>query len=473
MSSKETNRISETLSKKEQEGKTNSRKWTPIFVIFAIVISVLAIFGCGGDEEEAIQLLNTAPPDGGEIGNLGTLTMTFDGEPTEVTIDSPGGSRNAKITGKTATYTFTADDSLVPGSEVPIGISWVSKGGNKGSKIVRLTIVAGGNGVDIERWKNVTSVSTYVPERSFDKLALSLYDPFLALTREGHSGDFGDVTVLKIPTLETVMEIKDGPWLEPDASFIPNQQILVAEGEWQEENEELANSYIIYKIPTGEVVKEFKLNFFLETATTYGGKTILIGNKRRASPMWGFLYKELAVSTIDGEILMHDPRRITCGEHEKHFRLSHGGRYYVATLRSIDEVRVWEVPAKLIQVFTPTVDGEKAGIGSCDVSFDGKYVAMSLREAYGEKRMVKVLEIDSLQEVFTHNGDYYDVDFSPNGRLLAVAYYHDRIVKILSIPDGATVTIIEHAATWCSFSADGNYLITAKGNENIKVWKPE
>ena len=118
---------------------------TRFFVMLAIAISVLAIFGCG-EEEDVIQLLKTNPPDGGEIGNLGTLTMTFDAEPTEVTIESPRGSRTAKITGKKATYTFTADDSLVPGGKVPIGISWVSKDGSTGSKIVRLTIVAGGNG---------------------------------------------------------------------------------------------------------------------------------------------------------------------------------------------------------------------------------------------------------------------------------------------------------------------------------------
>jgi len=121
---------------------------TRFFIMLAIVIPVFAIFGCGGDEEDVIQLLKTDPPDGGEIGNLGTLTMTFDAEPTTVNIDSPAGSRAAKITGKTATYTFTTQDQLVPGGKVPIGISWISKGGSTGSKIVRLTIVAGGNGAN-------------------------------------------------------------------------------------------------------------------------------------------------------------------------------------------------------------------------------------------------------------------------------------------------------------------------------------
>ena len=119
---------------------------TRFFVMLAIVLPVLAIFGCGEDEEDVIKLLKTDPPDGGDIDNLGKLTMTFDTEPIVVTIDSPGGSRNAKIIGKTATYTFTTDDLLVPGGKVPIGISWVSKSGSTSSKIVRLTIVAGGNG---------------------------------------------------------------------------------------------------------------------------------------------------------------------------------------------------------------------------------------------------------------------------------------------------------------------------------------
>ena len=50
---------------------------TRFFVMLAIMLPVLAIFGCGGDEE-VIQLIKTDPPDGGELGNFGTLTMTFD-----------------------------------------------------------------------------------------------------------------------------------------------------------------------------------------------------------------------------------------------------------------------------------------------------------------------------------------------------------------------------------------------------------
>ena len=238
---------------------------TRFFVMLAIVLPVLAIFGCGEDEEDVIQLLKTDPPDGGEIGNLGTLMMTFDGEPTTVTIESPEGSRAAKITGKTATYTFTTDDSLVPGSNVPIGISWVSKGGSTGSKIVKFTIVAGGNGatkVNIERWKNVTLVSTH--ERNFDRLALSLDEPFLALTMYDYLSDDSvsvDITVLKVPTLDIVMnmqkvikrEIKSDVFGSkkcktflgfPSVALIPNQQVLVADYIPLEKEK----TYVIYKI---------------------------------------------------------------------------------------------------------------------------------------------------------------------------------------------------------------------------------
>jgi WD40 repeat protein len=119
---------------------------TRFFIMLVIELPVLAIFGCGGDEE-VIQLIKTDPPDGGELGNFGTLTMTFDGEPTEVTIELPGGSKTVRIIGKTATYTFTTEDGLVLGNNVPIGISWVSKGGSTGGKIVKFTIVPGGDGV--------------------------------------------------------------------------------------------------------------------------------------------------------------------------------------------------------------------------------------------------------------------------------------------------------------------------------------
>ena len=148
-------------------------------------------------------------------------------------------------------------------------------------------------------------------------------------------------------------------------------------------------------------------------------------------------------------------------------QFSHGGRYYIAAEDCYSrEVRIWEIPDKLIQVFTPTVDGVEWCTRWCDVTFDGKYVAACLGD------LVKVWETRTLREVFTHPiNDCGCINFSPDGSLLAVASYED-MVRILSIPDGSTLAIIEHDGVgWCFFSSDGNYLITA--SRYIKVWQPE
>jgi WD40 repeat protein len=326
--------------------------------------------------------------------------------------------------------------------------------------------------VDIEKWKNVTLVSTYEFKQEFDKLAFSLNEPFLALTT--HKGETFSVSVdvLKVPTLETVMEINNKIVIPstrivddeyPNAVFLPNQQVLVADDFIAGEEK----TYIIYKIPTKEIVKKINLDIFVEAATTYEGKTILLGNKERLYyPESMTLFKDFAVSTIDGEILIHLP-----SFYPNSLRVSHGGRYYVARDDS-REVRIWEVPDKLIQSFKP-----KYGESSCDVSFDGKYVA-TLGGA--EPGWVTVWETRTTQEVLKYpvendyRSDPFHVDFSPDGKLLAVASDEDNLVRILSIPDGSTVTIIEHDdVERCFFSGDGKYLITVDCYKNIKVWGPK
>ena len=219
-------------------------------------------------------------------------------------------------------------------------------------------------------------------------------------------------------------------------------------------------------------MKKFKLDFFVETATTYEGKIILLGNKHRLYfSLPGHVDGDLAVFTVDGKILMHSPRY-----HSRLIWLSHSGRYYAASYGH--EVRIWEVPDKLIQAFIPTVHGKNAQVKSCDVSFDGNYIATLQETEQRHEAVVKIWETHTTQEVLTHligYGDYARVNFSPDGNLLAVSSAVDDIVKILSIPNGNTVTIIEHDyVELCFFSADGNYLITAGDyGRDIKVWKPE
>ena len=95
---------------------------------------LMGIVGCGEDEEkvETAKIVETNPPDGGEMFAGGNLTITFDKVVTEVRING----FLVDIAGTKATW-----------KAQPIGlgkqalkIEWVDENGNAGSQEITLTI---------------------------------------------------------------------------------------------------------------------------------------------------------------------------------------------------------------------------------------------------------------------------------------------------------------------------------------------
>lgn len=113
-----------------------------LFRAFALMMAVMlvAVFvvGCGDDDDDdttetPATVTATTPADGGQIAANGTLTITFDNPPGDVTVNgSP-----ATVTGKTATWTATG---LTAGQSASIAIAWTIAGG--GSKTITLNVQA-------------------------------------------------------------------------------------------------------------------------------------------------------------------------------------------------------------------------------------------------------------------------------------------------------------------------------------------
>ncbi|MBD3180853.1 hypothetical protein GF312_01075 [Candidatus Poribacteria bacterium] len=332
----------------------------------------------------------------------------------------------------------------------------------------------------IEIWKNLTLVNTYQYDDEFDTLLLSPYDPYLLIGNRLHNElPFKSVKVLKLPELETIMEVEPEEGLYLGACFFSNQQLLVCKGFYGSfgmYNE----SMNIIRIPTGEVLKELgdiiEDKFFPENTITYNGRTILLGHN---------LYNiNFEVFDVNGELLFCSERSVS-----RNFRISHGGKYYMSQVSDYNnEIRVWETPNILVQIIDGydfvDEDGDEYDISEYNISPDGKYIAA----VDGDDDIVRVLDTETLHKVFKDfiEFDYVRrvIDFSPDGKMLAVCGKY--MLKILSVPDGKTITIIHYLDVEnqtgldiaemdasVAFSPDGKYLIIYFEGEIITVWKPE
>ncbi|MBI1929932.1 Ig-like domain-containing protein [Candidatus Poribacteria bacterium] len=96
----------------------------PLALVMAAMLAVFMI-GCGGGEEEeaavkAPNFVSSTPATGSEFAANGTLILTFDGTPAEVTVNGTP----ATVAGKTATWKPAAN---LPAGAVTLAVAW--KGG--------------------------------------------------------------------------------------------------------------------------------------------------------------------------------------------------------------------------------------------------------------------------------------------------------------------------------------------------------
>ena len=108
---------------------------TKLFRTFALLLAGLfamsLIVGCGGDEETTddvapANFVSAAPP-GGEIAANGSITVTFDNAPADVTVSAG----TVTVTGKSATIT-----GFTPGP-LALTITWAD-----GTQALNYTVIA-------------------------------------------------------------------------------------------------------------------------------------------------------------------------------------------------------------------------------------------------------------------------------------------------------------------------------------------
>jgi len=330
--------------------------------------------------------------------------------------------------------------------------------------------------VNINRWKNVVLVSTY--EGNFYEVAFSPDGSLLALYDCDWDNHSLAVTVLRIPTLEVVMEIEKGFFSRGSGRapkttviFLPNQQLLVADvlngikvNEWESMVE--VAIYTIYEIPTGEEIERVELDYWVQIAIEHNGQTVLLGS-RKVGPD-GFP-EGLIAFTMEGNVFIDIPDFSSFAVNPIYW-LSQGGKYFVVPGEY--DAKIWEAPGKLIHSYI-----EEDGPESFTVTFDGKYIAATY-DLRGTD-LVILRDANTLEEKFRRKINHVDglcgISFSPDGKLLAVPCENDDLIKILSVPDGTIVSTIAHdEVVLCLFSADGNYLITSEySGDSVMVWKPE
>ena len=113
------------------------QKWMRTLALVMAAMMVVFMIGCGGDDDDddddsaAVEaaLTGSNPASGGSIAANGTLTLTFDNPPVNVTVNGAA----AAIAGKTATFggPFLASNA----------VAWDNgAGGNAGSATIALTV---------------------------------------------------------------------------------------------------------------------------------------------------------------------------------------------------------------------------------------------------------------------------------------------------------------------------------------------
>ena len=89
-------------------------------LLLAGLLTLSLIVGCGGDEDEEIEIVPTnfvsATPPGGEIAANGSITVTFDKAPADVTVSAG----TVTVAGKSATIT-----GPFPFGPLALTITWV------------------------------------------------------------------------------------------------------------------------------------------------------------------------------------------------------------------------------------------------------------------------------------------------------------------------------------------------------------
>ena len=94
---------------------------TKVLLLWVSLLTISILAGCGGDDvtdEEVVppaNFVSAAPPSGSEIAANGSITLTFDGEPSDVTVSAGAAVPSGK--------TVTVNGPFTPGP-LNLTVTW-------------------------------------------------------------------------------------------------------------------------------------------------------------------------------------------------------------------------------------------------------------------------------------------------------------------------------------------------------------
>lgn len=131
-----------------------------------------------------------------------------------------------------------------------------------------------------------------------------------------------------------------------------------------------------------------------------------------------------------------------------------------------DDVTTWALPEGAIARL------ERGGVGDIEFSPDGRYLAVATKIGLWWYEVATMSPV-ALWE--TERGMVSDIAFSPNGRWIAVSNW-DKVLKVWDIQRGVSITQIELTDFWAPFIFSPNNRWVAIGNRdtgNVEFREPE
>lgn len=139
------------------------------------------------------------------------------------------------------------------------------------------------------------------------------------------------------------------------------------------------------------------------------------------------------------------------------------------------KVAVWNSEGQLLKTFT----AHRSAINNVSISPDGRNLATASQDQEAKLWDLELIlndernnpEYEPTQVFVGHTDKIWDVDFSPDGKLLATAS-SDNTARIWNL-DGSPQGKLSAHTTWVrsvSFSPDGQVLVTSSDDNTVKLW---